>query len=291
VSHLKDLPTSVLRTFVTIVEKSSFTQAAETLELTQPTVSQQLKKLEELVEQPLLVRGQGRLELTSAGQTLFDYARRILVLNDEVVSSLVQPAVSGKLRLGIPHEFTFSVLPKLVGAFSQIYPDVVIEVDCELSKKLLDNLESYDLVMALHRRDQAATGTRIRKETLVWVASLDYRFDPQKQLPMVAAPPPCIYRDVLQQALRDFGPGWSLRLTSTSYGAICAAVSTGMGITVLVKSVVPVGLRIVEADELPTLQDIDLRLHFDRFKASAATKTFVNFIQEKLEDHGQLQSN
>ena len=78
---MKNLPTSVLRTFVTIVEEGGFTQAAAVLDLTQPTVSQQIKKLEEMVEQPLLDRGQRRLELTVAGQTMLDYARRILMLN------------------------------------------------------------------------------------------------------------------------------------------------------------------------------------------------------------------
>ena len=52
----RDLPTHVLRTFVTIVDRGGFTQAADTLGLTQPTVSQQLKKLEALVDQSLLTR-------------------------------------------------------------------------------------------------------------------------------------------------------------------------------------------------------------------------------------------
>ena len=100
----KDLPTQVLRTFVEITDRGGFTQAAESLGLTQPTVSQQLKKLETLVDQPLLTRTPRSLELTAAGQTLLDYARRILTLNDEAISSLSMVPVSGTLRLGIPHE-------------------------------------------------------------------------------------------------------------------------------------------------------------------------------------------
>ena len=89
---MKDLPINVLRTFVAIVERGGFTQAAAFLGMTQPTVSQQLKKLEELVGLPLLNRGQRQLELTTAGEKILDYARRILMLNDEAVS---QPKKNG----------------------------------------------------------------------------------------------------------------------------------------------------------------------------------------------------
>ena len=283
-SDVKNLSTNFLRTLVTIVDEGGFTQAAKKLGLTQPTVSQQIKKLEEQVDRPLLRRGQGPLQLTEAGQSLLEYARRILVLNDEAIYSLYQPTVSGKLRLGIPHEFTFSVLPKLVGAFSQIHPGVVIEVDCQLSKSLLANLESYDVVIALHKSDKYPTGIRIREEPLVWVSSLDYRFNPSSRLNVVAAPSPCIYREVMQSALRTYEPGWSLLLTSTSYGAVCAAVSSGMGITVLAQSVVPGGLKVLDACDLPLEQGVDLRLHLDQANASAAAVNFANFFQANFHD-------
>ena len=284
----RDLPTNVLRSFVSIVDEGGFTQAAAFLGLTQPTISQQLKKLEEQVGQPLLERGRGGVRLTGEGQTLLDYARRILTLNDEAVSSLSQAPVSGKLRLGLPHEFTYSILPKLVGGFSQIHPDVMVEVECELSKKLLAKLDRYDVVMALHRLDETHYGIPIRREQLAWVASLDYQFNPDAALKIVAAPAPCIYRDLLQQALSRFAAGWSLLLSSTSYGAMCAAVSTGMGVTVLAQSVVPAELRQLVDERLPALQELELRLHYDPTNATDATQTFVDFIRDKLQERNDL---
>ena len=283
-SRERDLPTSALRTFVAIVDYGGFTLAAKALGLTQPTVSQQIKKLEEQASIPLLERSQRKLKLTSEGQILLEYARRILVLNDEAMSSLSQPNIKGKLKLGIPHEFTFSVLPKLVGAFSQMHPDVIIEVDCQLSKDLLSNLKNYDVVIALHTSETVPKGLRIREEPLVWVSSLDYQFDPDSALKIVAAPAPCIYREAMQKSLRGYKPGWSLLLTSTSYGAACAAVSTGMGITVLANSVVPGDLKIFEAPELMLEQDVDLQLHYDASQVYPATSHFVEFIQQKFTD-------
>ena len=71
-------------------------------------------------------------------------------------------------------------------------------------------------------------------------------------------------------------------IRDSSYGAVCAAVSTGMGITVLARSVVPDNLRVFEHEQLPSLPDIDLRLHFEKAKASQATKTFVNFVRDRV---------
>ena len=279
---MQHLPISVLRTFVTIMDEGGFTQAAASLGLTQPTVSQQIKKLEATIEKPLLERGQRRLELTDAGVTLLEYARRILMLNDQAIATLATPAVKGRLRLGIPHEFTLSILPKLVGAFSQAHPDVVVEVDCELSKNLLANLGDYDLVIALHEPGGARKGTRLSTEPLVWVASPDYVPAHDQPLKIIAAPEPCIYRANMLRVLKKHTPGWSLQLTSTSYGAVCAAVSTGMGVTVLAESVVPNNLEKIAFSTLGRLGKVDLRLHYDRAETSDAAKTFVNFVRQRF---------
>ncbi len=287
---VNNLPTAILRTFVAIVDHGGFTQAAHVLGLTQPTVSQQLKKLEVLVDTTLLKRGQRRMELTDAGQSLLNYARRILMLNDEAVSLLSKPSVSGRLRLGIPHEFTLSILPQLVGVFTQSHPNVVIEVECELSKHLLSSRKDYDVILALHERGVKALGTRLRIEPLAWVSSRDFQFAAGEPLKIIAAPAPCIYRANLERALRQFKPGWALRLTSTSYSAVCAAVSTGMGITVLAESVVPSELQILTPPQLNGLGKVDLRLHYDRSKASAATQSFAAFARERFRRASSLES-
>ncbi len=279
----ENLPLAALRTLVAVADYNGFTTAAEALNLTQPTVSQQIKRLEQLLSQPLILRSR-QLEFTAAGQTLLEYARRIVGLNDEVLTKLTGPDVAGALRLGLPHEFTISILPELVGAFSQSHPGVVIEVECELSKTLLANIRDYDIIIALHDEPSGTgSGIRLRKEPLAWVAGLDYQLpDNNEALNVIAAPDPCIYRDTLQRALKPSNRTWSVPLTSTSYGAVCAAVSTGMGITVLARSVVPDNLRVFEHEQLPSLPDIDLRLHFEKAKASQATKTFVNFVRDRV---------
>ena len=84
---MKNLPIDVLRSFVTVADFGSFTQASELLARSQPAISMQLKKLEKLVEHPLFQRSDQKLNLTEDGQVLFEYARQILSLNDEAIST------------------------------------------------------------------------------------------------------------------------------------------------------------------------------------------------------------
>ncbi|MEC9092540.1 MAG: LysR family transcriptional regulator [Planctomycetota bacterium] len=279
---MTNLPIDVLRTFVTIVDNGGFTQAARVLRLTQPTISLQLKKLEQLVGAPVIDRTSRKQSLTAEGSALLEYARRILMLNDEAITYLFKPEVSGRLKIGIPHEFTMSILPQLVGSFSQAHPNIVIEVECELSKQLLSNSPEYDLVIAL--QDLGRTeGVLLRRESLAWFASLDFLVNDKGPLDIVAAPVPCIYRAHLQNALQKSGTQWNLRLTSSSYDAACAAVQTGLGVTVLAESVVQEGLKKLPLSRvLQELPDVELRLHYDSTNASAAVHRFVDFARQRL---------
>src|ERR1700676_5399040 len=96
---------SQLRVFLTVAHEQSFSRAAEKLYRTQPAVSIVIKKLEDSVGQPLLMRGAHHLKLTDAGELLRDYAERLLNLRDEIQKGMddLGNLGQGELRLGV-HE-------------------------------------------------------------------------------------------------------------------------------------------------------------------------------------------
>jgi DNA-binding transcriptional LysR family regulator len=79
-----NLDVSLLRAFVAVVDAGGMTAAAGSLNLTQAAVSQQIKRLEEIVGEPLVTRNRRGMELTPAGERLFGRAKRLLALNDEI---------------------------------------------------------------------------------------------------------------------------------------------------------------------------------------------------------------
>ena len=92
-----------------------------------------------------------KIDLSSAGEAFFDYANQILALNDQAINQFSKSAVIGKIRLGIPSEFATVLLPKIVGRFAKAYPNVTLEVNCQLSKTLLSKSgrANHDIIFGL----------------------------------------------------------------------------------------------------------------------------------------------
>ena len=124
------LDTSKLQTFVAIVQEGSFTKAAERLNLTQPTVSQQIALLEKQLGTALFVRQPRSLHLTEAGKTLLGYAERILALNQDAIQHTLAAAglAERTLRLGVGHTLAIYLLPDLLGRLRERQPDLQIRI-------------------------------------------------------------------------------------------------------------------------------------------------------------------
>src|SRR5260370_7452482 len=120
-----------------VADTMSFSRAAETVGRSQSTISQQIAKLETQVRRPLLSRRKGRvLELTSEGDRLVQYARRILQLNDEACASMSDDALAGFVRLGVPLDFFGRDFTIWLARFKAEHPMVGLEVEANQSETL-----------------------------------------------------------------------------------------------------------------------------------------------------------
>lgn len=282
---MKNLPTDLLRAFVTVVELGGFTPAAEWLGRSQPAVSLQIKRLEQLVGQTLLIRSGQQLEQSRAGQLLFRYARQILALNDEAVAQFTKTSVSGKIHFGIPSEFATTLLPKIVGRFAQAYPNVTLEVTCALSKQLLSEVERrrYDLILALHDDPAMAGHNLVKEDELVWVTGSDHDAHLQSPLPLIAAPEGCIYRKRGIEKLKESQRDWRIVYTIPDLTGIQAAIQEGLGVTVLARSTVPENLRVLKPTEkLPRLGKVGISLIDQSPEPGEAIARLMDFVKASL---------
>jgi DNA-binding transcriptional LysR family regulator len=144
-----NLDTDILRTLVTARQLGGFSRAAQQVGRSQSAVSQQIRKLEEQVGQPLF-RKEGRsLVLTEAGDVILSYARRILDLNDEAVAAVRGSALEGTIRFGLPIDFAESWLPMALGRFRRAHPGIRIEANTERRVILIDRLDKGQLDLVL----------------------------------------------------------------------------------------------------------------------------------------------
>jgi len=282
---MQNIPTDLLRTFVTAIDLGSFTRAAEAVGRTQSAVSLQIRRLEEVAKVALFVRDAHRLHLTPEGRLLAQYARRILALNDEALSSLRRPNVEGRVRLGAPHEYTASLLPEFLGKFAQSHPNVMLEVTSDLSKNLLRRLRNgaLDLVIALHHETDAGGGRSVSTEAVVWITSADHSSHQRTPLPLVVAPPPCIYRDLMLRSLNQRNRSCRITYLSSSYNGIAAAVRAGLGVSVMTARTRPAGLMTLdERSGFPPLGNLEVRLHRADAQPPEAITRLEDYVTESF---------
>jgi DNA-binding transcriptional LysR family regulator len=253
----------LLRTFVAIADSGSLTRAGERLMLSQPTISLQLKRLEEQLGRTLIERTPRRLVLTDNGETLLSYARRILALTDEAVARLVDPGMAGLVRLGTPEDFATTHLSAVLARFAQSHPHVALEVTTDLTLNLIERFRTgeFDLVLIKREPLGPVDGVRVWREPLVWAASRPELFEAEDRLPLVVSPHPCVYRKRAIAALDRAGRAWRIAYTSTSLAGAQAAVRAGLGVTVLPKEMVPPDFFLIDtASGAPDLSDTEIAL-------------------------------
>ena len=283
---MKNLPMDLLRAFVSVAQLNSFTKAGEILGRSQPAISLQIKRLEELVDESLLARNGKNLELTEAGESLYDYANQILTLNDLAISQLTKSSIAGKIRLGIPSEFATVLLPKIVSRFAKAYPNVTLEVNCELSKHLLskEGKASHDLILALEDKPSATGSDLVKTDELVWVASADHNVQKVSTVPLIAAAEGCIYRHRAIHVLDRSQQPWQIVYTNPDLTGIQYAIQEGLGVTVLAKSTVPENLKILTPSaRFPDLGKVGISLICSsRNKKNKAVNLLIEFLRTSL---------
>lgn len=286
---MRNLPIDCLRSFVTIAEVKGFTQAGQLLGRTQPAISMQVKKLEDLVGSPLFVRGGAQIELTPTGERMLFYARKILGLNDDALAELAAPTISGRIRFGIPSEFATILLPKVLGRFSHSYPAVTLEIHCDLSRNLLaEQHNPYDLVLALHDVPDPDDPSFIGSDELVWVTSARHDTHRQATLPLIVAPTPCLYRARAIKVLKDVGRSWRISYTNTDISGIQTAIEEGLGVTVLAQKTVPDSLRILPVSpRFPRLGRVGINLVQKEKDVPDSVARLVEYVSTIVGDRSQ----
>ena len=276
----------LLRAFVSVAQFGSFTKAGELIGRSQPAVTLKIKRLEQLVDETLFTRTGKSLELSEAGESLYDYANQILALNDLAVSQFSKSAVAGKVRLGIPSEFATTLLPKIVSRFAKAYPNVTLEVNCELSKHLLTKAgkAKHDLILALGDESSDKNSDFIKNDDLVWVASNVKNPLKVEVMPLIVAAEGCIYRQRAIQRLDRSELPWQIVYTNPDLTGIQYAIQEGLGVTVLAKSTVPDNLQVIaQSPRFPNLGKVGINLICDTTKrGDQAIKLLIEFLKTSL---------
>jgi DNA-binding transcriptional LysR family regulator len=253
----------LLRAFVAVADCGGFHRAAERLNLTQSTISQQIKRLELETKRPLFRRTTRSVTLTDDGEMFLGDARRLLQLEEVARQRLAAPRLSGTVRLGVVEEIAGGSLPSALGRFAAIHPGVKLEVQIGVSAELIEQLNSGRLDVVFAKRPLGtSSGRLVWREALVWAASDTFDFVRGAALPLALYRERSVSREAALTALRNSELTWEIVYTSPSLTGVRAAALAGLAVTPLPASAVVAGLRVLGAEEgLPRLPDLEFAIY------------------------------
>ncbi|MGY2402695.1 LysR family transcriptional regulator [Pseudomonas sp. SDO5271_S396] len=272
----------LLQTLVCVVDEGSFTRAAERVHRTQSTVSQQIRKLEESAGHLLLVRDRSGQQVspTEHGELLTQYARRLLNLSREARDALSTEASRVPVRLGVPEDFDASRMASMLSGFVRARPEARLETVSGMSIDLRRQLDAGEIDIALIKREAGSGDCHASwPEPLVWVSGQDQDLHTET-LPLALFPQGCIYRQRATRALDKSRRGWRVAFGSHSLTGIQAAVSSGLGISLLPRNAVLASHRV--CSELPAVPPSELALISGTERLSATQRGLIECLREEI---------
>lgn len=236
------LDIDMLRVFLAIVDRGGVTAAAERVARTPAAVSMQLKKLEETVGRALFERTPRRMVLTTDGERLLGYARRMIGLHGDALAAFRAPALSGEVRIGLIDDFGPVRLAEALSGFSTTHPDVTVTVAMGTTEMLSRKLEAGELDFSLMTPggsvDWRNTDRLAYDEPLVWVGRAGGSAHLKDPLPVALANHGCTWRKLALESLTRSERRFRIAYTAEFYVAQIAAVAADLAVAPLPRSIV-----------------------------------------------------
>lgn len=257
---MSNIPTELLRTFVAVVDMRSFTRAAQSLGITQPAVSAQVKRLQQLLGGDLMDKSAPGVTLTPLGESVLASARQMLAINDRILTLASMPAgPAATIRVGVPGDFVGSILWRTVARSQETWPDVGFHVKSSPSEILARELRQGDLDVALIVSGAGPHEDALHHwtEPMVWVHAALTRIDPAAPVPLISHGDKCRMHRHVGEALERAGRAYRLSFTETSITSLASAVGAGLGVMAVPRCAsLPADLAIWDAAPLPRLPEI-----------------------------------
>lgn len=255
----RNLDMTALRALVTIADVGGVTRAAGLLNLTQSAVSMQIKRLEEGVGREFFSRSARKLALTSDGEQMLSYARRMVALNDEALSRLTDSATEGEFRVGVPHDIVYPEVPRILKALSQDYPRVRVNLTASFTSLLLEGYDrgAFDMILTTEATPRPG-GEVLDTRELVWVGAAGGMAWQQRPL-RLGFKDTCYFRPLAQRALDAAGLPWEMGFEGESEQVIEAMVAADMAICARMRGGPLPGLEVIDAGRaLPPLGALNI---------------------------------
>ncbi len=296
------MDTRQLAAFVAVVDRRSFSKAADQLGVTQPAVSLQIRSLEKRLGRQLLDRSGRRVEPTEAGQRLYRSAQRLLALEDQLLAELgeeVGGELTGRLEIGASTGPGGTVVPQVLGEFQRRHPEVHVALSVSDTQSVVEQVARRELelgVVGAARRQRGVTFEPFFRDEVVLAVPGGHRFagrtitlDELRGEPLVLMQEGAGVRQVIDDELREKGlrlRDLDVRLELGLQESARTAVLGGFGVTFISRGAIEADLAagtlaIAEVEGLEPSREIALVRATGRAETRVA-QAFVDFARNRL---------
>ena len=250
---MTNIPTDLLRTFVLVVELRSFTRAAKAQGMTQPAISAQIRRLQALLGVDLFDKSAPGVALTPMGQHVIESARRMLSVNDHIVQIASPDAAAQLIRIGVRKDCMGDALTAMLAATRARWPNLRFAVQGAGQRRLLQYLkeDEVDIVVALVPEEPARLARHYWPEQLAWVRGKATAIDLKAPVPLIGYKDRCMCHRLALATLAEADLSGELVFRGTNAESLRSAVVAGVGVMLVPRTRVPVGLDVWDDGPLP----------------------------------------
>jgi len=295
------MDTRQLAAFCEVVDRKSFSQAAERLGVTQPAVSLQIRSLEKRLGTKLLDRSGRRVAPTESGQRLYRAAQRMLAVEGQLLDELAgeDGALRGELTLGASTGPGGTVVPVLLGEFQREHPELTVALSISDTNRVIEQVAERELelgIVGASPRHRGVVFEPFFRDEVILVVPPDHRFagkevtlDQLREEPLILMQEGAGVRQVIEDELRR-GPvrlrDLDVRLELGLQESVKSAAAAGFGVTFISRSGVEAELAAgtlatARVKGLEPAREISLVRPAGR-SPSRAADAFVEFARAKL---------
>ncbi|WP_171101860.1 LysR family transcriptional regulator [Ruegeria sp. HKCCD7255] len=280
---MRNLDITTLRSFVAVADHGGVTRAAGFLHLTQSAVSMQLKRLEELLGLELLDRSGRTIALTASGDQLLAYARRMVALNDEVISKLTDQAFEGEVVLGVPHDIVYPAIPRVLQRFNADFPRVRVQLVSSYSLQLKDMFNRGECDLILTTEPSSADGAETVAELpLRWIGAPGGTAWRKRPIPL-ALGRRCLFRPQVIAALDEAGISWELSVETENDRTIEATVAADLAVHAMLDGTEAAHLEQIDSGGiLPDLPAHKINLYGGGNKRGAVVDALAALVRQNF---------
>ena len=296
------MDTRQLAAFCAVVERRSFSQAAEQLGVTQPAVSLQIRSLEKRLGTQLLDRSGRRVEPTEAGNRLYRSAQRLLAMEEQLLADLGDEAegeLTGRLEIGASTGPGGTVLPVALAEFQQLHPGVHVALAVSDTQHVVEQVARREVelgVVGASRRHRGVVFEPFFRDEVVLAVPRGHRFagktvslEELKGEPLVLMQEGAGVRQVIEEELRAAGlrlRDLDVRLELGLQESARSAVVAGFGVTFISRSAIEADLAAgtvakARVEGLEPSREISLVRSVGRAETRVA-QAFVDYARSRL---------